>query len=45
MVSPGISALLANLAPSVLLDIPVSPGLLVLAVSQVTFVIASPTLQ
>jgi len=35
VVSPGISALLANLAPSVLLDIPVSPGLLVLAVSQV----------
>jgi hypothetical protein len=45
VVCPGISASLVKLAPSVLLDIPVSAGLLVLTVSQVTFVIASPTLQ
>jgi len=35
VVCPGISASLAKLAPSVLWDIPVSAGLLVLTVSQV----------
>jgi hypothetical protein len=35
VVCPGISASLVKLAPSVLLDIPVSAGLLVLTVSQV----------